>query len=933
MGTQRAEEGLDIAGDRLHHPTGRAARRGRGNARRAVAVVVAGVIVAGPMSALGTAGSEPLSCSISGRITPHAADWYSIDAPHFPVGPQTVSAYAVDPMDRDHLYVTNGASVMRSSDGGCRWDVAYALADSSAAGPGLNAANARIRGIDVSAGAVVYVSIQQSSPVGPRARALVSSDHGATWQPADGPGLAATIGVLRDFDASATNRTSAYALVDVENGELPGGLSLGVGQVLFATSNAGATWDVRALFANDTRVSPPGGAGVVVATGEELDRVEAHPRNPGEVWVYGRAGVFVSDGLGARDLGLGATGVLDISRDGRLVLVYGRDSPDAYMSTDGGASFEKFNARATISSAAAAAANPPFAAVGALGNAYFQMGRTLVDISPYDGRPLSDLQVAAPPGYRFPLVYGHTTYSIEVKAIPKAVRFDDIEEIKTGALQPGPAHKPGVLRPRRERIVLRPGRARTIPYSLRLRSSATPVDVYFLIDVSQSMQGTINGVRAAMQSIVDRLGRAGLDALFGVGAFRSFRDAPAYQRVRDIGPPDDELRRALDSLVARGGDDETQMAALYESVTGDGRYGVPPGLNMHFRKPALKIAILVTDEPISQGGLHPGIATVVDALVDADVKQVGLAIQEGALIGPDDYDNPGQPASELQKVARGSNALAPEGGVDCDGNPGIEISEGGPLVCMVSPGRSSDAEVMANVIVQVVEAVEDVHDLKPAVVSSSATGDVVDSVTPAVFPGRDLKRPHSLSFDVTVRCPDVRARTIFPLTVGVDATRRRLADASLVLVCVPRATPAEEQAPPVAPVFSALVPPAAVVPPAPRPPEPVPEPNPYPNPNPQANPQAQAGLAMQDQKEPQFAFVYQSGANEHAAYRPARDDLDMSTPRRRPGAPPALFVVATGALTSLFAYVMALERTRGAPAVNVARIRRRASRRARRRGV
>jgi len=921
MGTQQAEEGLIITGNQFGGGTAVTLRRsGRRNLRRAVAGAVAALIVAGPMSAFGSAAPEPFPCGLPGRITPHAAHWYSIDVPDFPVGPQAVSGYAVEQSNPKYLYVTNGSSVMRSIDGGCEWEVSYALPESNS-GTALSAANARILEIELSSGGVVYLPIQQTTSAGPRPRVLVSRDRGVSWGAADGPALTATVGRLRDFDVAADYQGSAYALVDVEDAELPAGLSVVAGQVLFATRNAGTTWEPRAFFRSDVGVSRPG-AGVVITGDQELERVKASPDSPTRVWVYGRGGVFVSNGFGASDVGLGPTGVLDLSPDGALILAYDRDAPGGHMSTDGGASFESFNLPVKISSAAAIHPAPPFAAVGGLGRAYFQMGKRLVDVSPLDGRAVSDVQFAPTQKYRYPLVFAHTNYSIEVLAIPNVVKFEKVEEIETGSLGPGRARVPGVLKPRRARLVLRAGRSRTIPYSLLLRSSTTPVDIYFLIDISGSMDGTINGVRAAMQSIVDRLSETGLDALFGVGSFRSFDDAPAYERVRDIGPSDEELRRALDSLTARGGGQETQMAALYESVTGEGRYGVPPGLNMNFRPSSLKIAILVTDEPISQSGNHPPIATVVDALVGADVNQVGLAIQPGPTFGAQNYESPGEPASALQRVARGSNAVAPEGGVDCDGDPQVEIPEGEPLVCIVPPDRSSEAELIADVIVHVVEAVQDIQDLRPAVTPSTSLkvqSEVVDSVSPGVFPKRDLKQPQGLSFDVTVRCPDVRERKTFPLTVGVDAQRTRLADASLVVVCKP--PPArEEQEPPVLPVLSAFVPRAVVLPPLPRPPEPVPEPNPNPNPNPQANPQPQAGFALQRQEQPQLAFAYEEGP---PAYRHANEDLNMSTPRRRPGAPGGAFVIAAGALTSLFAYVMALERSRHQPGPAYVRRRRR----------
>jgi hypothetical protein len=618
--------------------------------------------------------------------------------------------------------------------------------------------------------------------------------------------------------------------------------------------------------------------------------------------------------------------VVDVSLDGGAVFGYGRDNLGGNVSTDRGASFVGFPMSFAVESADVVLGAPvPAAVVGAYGRVLFQ---TLVpgqaspltqDLSPLDGRAVYDVQFAVKNSiFEEPLVFGRTPKTIEVAY---RARGEEVhEEVLSEVLPPEINVADRFLEPASKRIVMHPGQSRTIPYRLGLPAAVTPLDVYFMIDISGSMQGTINGIRAAMQDIVEALSGRDIDVHFGVGAFRAFNDPPAYERVRDIGPPGPAVADALNSLRASGGGAETQMAALMESVTGAGRLGgIPPDLDMSFRPGSLRVAIEVTDEPISQGGSHPPITDVIDALVDHDVKQVGLAIQGPPLLGEPDYDNPGEPASTLQDVAKGSHAVAPEGGVDCDGDADIEIEAGGPLVCLIDPNRADDAALMADAIVNVLKAIEDIQDLDVAV--SDAVGvdgapRVLESVTPEIFPQVDLKEPSAHEFDVTIRCPRVTGKTRYPLDVTVSRRGGALGSASLTVVCKPR--PQDEPVP-ILPVFTPI---AAVLPPLPRPPDPIPEPNPNPQPNPQQNPQA--GFAAQEQQQPQVALAQQEGPALPVEEEGASDEYFATARHHESDIPPLAFIFAAAGITSAYAFAaLARQRTRTAHVGNRRQRRRR----------
>lgn len=875
-------------------------------------------VLASPFATSGVAQAAGVpSCNVPGQITPHPINWYSIRVPGFSTGTEAITDYAVEPLVADRLYVTNGTVVMRSVDAGCHWTQVFAL---PATGNGMNAANSRILEIEVGGPGAVYLPIQQAEPA-PQPHVVVSTDGGSSWNQADGPVMNTLVGRIRDLDVSLGNGAAAAMLLDVELSE-PGVVGAEGQQVLLTTTSSGTTWDVGPgqVLDSDTRVTTPV-ASVSTGGGREMTSIAVNPVRPNEVWLYGPNGVSRYDGATMNDTGLGATTVLDIAMDGRAVLAYSSDSNVGKLSLDGGVSFVTIQSGFPVDSIDIITSTPTEIATGSYGRVLTQTlfpGQArpqLRDISPQDGRAVTDVQVAFPNSVQRPSVYTRTSNTIEVVYEPKGEIIKP-QLVSLDLTEPHVDDGNNKLMPASKTVSLRPGQSRTIDYELNLPGATTPLDVYFMIDISGSMQGTINGIRAAMQDIADRLAHEDIDVNFGVGSFRSYDTPPAYKRERDIGPTGPELAAALNRLTASGGGDETQMAALLQSVTGEGDGSIPPGLNMHFRRGSLPVAIMVTDEPISQGPPHPTYDAVIDALNAHGVEQVGLAIQEPPLLGEQDYGNPGPAAQGLRRVADGTDTVAPYGGVDCDGDGDIDIPAGVELVCFVDPNHSSDAGLMADAIVNIVSALQDVRQLDVQAgpkVSPTSESEVVTDIAPDPLPPLDLKKPSAAQFSLTVTCPHVPRKTVFPIEVGVASYSRTFASAELDVVCVPIMEKAE-----VLTLFSAFVPIAAVPPPPPRPPDPVPEPNPNPQPNPQQNPQAQAGFAAQEQQQPQLALANQEGAAapEVASEGAAADDFYMSDNSER-RIPPIGFIFTTATITCLGGYlVMARERTRTAPARN-----------------
>jgi hypothetical protein len=837
--------------------------------------------------------------------------WYSIKIPPFSSGATTIVDYAVEPLAANRLWVTNGTVVLRSEDSGCHWGEVYAISDTGSE----TGAGSRILEIEPGGSGHIYLAIQETGPV-PRPHVVVTSDAGDTWSQADGPALAGVVGRLRDLDASLGNGAAAAMLVDVELSE-PGVASLQGQQAVLTTATAGTTWDISPLTEGDLSASVAT-VGASSSGGRSMSMLAMNPVRPSEIWLYGENGAARFTPQGLEDAGIGPVSVLDIALDGRAIVAYA-GGETGRVSLDGGGSWSLLRTGFPVDSMDIISSIPLQIATGSYGRVlgqYLYPGQTaplLQNLSPLDGRPVSDLQVGFPESGTRPSIYGRSLNTIEVLYQPTGKPIDR-SQMKIPLVAPPPLTGKNGLAPARKDLRMRPGDSATIPYTLSLPAASTPLDVYFMIDVSSSMQNTINGIKGAMQQIANKLSQSGIPTQFGVGSFSSYDTPPAYEQNRDIGPVGAELAQALNGLRATGGGEETQMAALLQSVTGEGDAVIPPDLNMHFRPGSLRVAIEVTDEPISQGGPHPSYATVTDALLAHGVRQVGLAIMEPPLLGDDDYKNPGGPAQGLQVVAEGSKAVAPEGGVDCDGDGDIELDPNDPLVCIIHPDRADDASLMTDAIVNVVKAIEDIQDLSITAGPGAdpyAMSPIVESITPTILPARDLKEPTYGNFEVTVRCPHVVRPTLFPVDVRVSRPGSAIASADLNVNCVPIVKKAE-----VLPLLAAIIPVAAVPPPPPRPPDPVPEPNPNPQPNPQGNPQT--GFAAQEQQQPQVALAGQEGAGVEpdVAAESAPDEFFMSD-NSESRVPPVGFIFTAAAITSLGGYLLVTnQRTRTAHARN-----------------
>jgi hypothetical protein len=840
--------------------------------------------------------------------------WSRLRPPAFSAGPQQITGYAVHRALPQQVLVTNGVVIMRTLDGSCSWSEVYALPVPGEQAPELDpndpegskiptysSATARISRI-VSYGPIVLALIQEHTPVA-RPHVIFSTDAGSTWRHSDLP-LAAETGTPLDielgFEFGAPGEQSSifmYLLVDESQASAAAAVERPVS--LYVSEDLGSSWERRGQGPGETSLNLPVVGGL--PEGEGLTRLHglAVPLGMGRtVFAYGEAGLFRSDDAGRTlekvntDLVPGRVGLLQAdtvfapSGTSLRLTAYSAGSPFAFRSLDGGRSFTSFATPTEVESSSYDVISGPsgaFLEVGALNLPVY------VDLdAPVQ---LRDVQGSLRIATSERVIFGATDDAIYWRQPFREIPLEDVRDRPTLAEIPDTEVNIGEPRFRDpvRRIVLERGERRTVGYKLDLPPTPTPVDVFFLIDVSGSMQDTIDGVRRALFSIIDRLRLEGVDVWFGVGEYRSYTQPPAYKRRLDVSPPGPGLRRALNSLFASGGQEETQLMALYQVATGEGidepNHHIAPGQQANFRSAAEKVVIHATDAQFSSGDGHPSFEQVAAALNAKGIKQIGIAVGDC---------EPNQrcletPLDGLRRVAADTGTFAPPQGVDCDGDGVTDIIFQEPLACRLERTEVDDAATMAAAIVNTIRALRDDGQVRFA--AYAPTG-VVRRVTPERPLVVNFKQSQVLNYEVTFACPRLKQGRRYDVRLEVSRAAGTLATTTVRVVC----RQPEPEPPPAAPFIAPV---AAVFPP-PRPPQPPnPNPNPQANPNPQPNPNPQSAFAAQEQEQPQLALAHAARQRAEAVPEIERgfnqrtsDEYAFSRHRGTQGPPTGLYVIA-----------------------------------------
>lgn len=898
----------------------RISARPKGVLERVVVGILTTALLIGPFAPLGSA--RPV-CRMGDQYNGPA--WQFQAGPTFSAGPQEITDYAVAAIV-DNLYATNGKAVAKSVDGGCSWDEIFVLPVAPDASVQVTQHEGTI--VDVKPGFAnqVLLAVSQAQPR-LRTHVLIST-NGTTFKEASG--FETHIGSPMEIAVTNFDPERAYLLTsfdEQENESLPA--RTGDLQTLWASDNGGQSWRVAREWGGDRSVAVPG---VPSTPADEEGYEAAHVitgANANDVWLYGPNGVARStDGgpnldlnFAVQDIPVNDVSVYPAGKGVRAVIAEASTSL-LHISTNGGQTWAVVDANQAggtgivESVAPLEGLKPGLFAVSSENGVYTTDGYRFEEESAVGQPPMYDISSYAYKDsvHEMAAIFGRTPQGIWRffdQIPPPPVAPEEILTTASDLVDYDPPPVDGFLQPDKTRLVLDKGEIGNVDYNLDLEAAPSPVDVQFLIDVSQSMGEEITGVRSSMGEIVKQLTDYGVDAWFAVGEYRSYTDTPPYwPLVQNVTPPNynNVINGALNRLVARGGGDETQAAALVQLATGQGQQGpgtafIEKGLQTRWRPGALRVVIHVTDEEISQGEAHPSYDEVGSALRLNKIFQVGLAIQD--LLPPTQVDTnnpaPEKPSVGLREIAERSNANAPEGGVNCDSDPDIEIPEGEELVCEIPPDRSDEVAVITPAIVNIVKSLTDVGVMEYGVRKADGepvSPEFVRAVQPAVSPTVNFKEHNAESFRVTYRCPALKEAKTYNFSAFVRREAGELLSAPIELVCrVPSDPPPKP--PPAALAFIAA---PAFAPPPPRPPDVIAEPNPNPQPQPQGQAQAQGAVASQEQEQPQLAYAAADMSVEELAGERVIEDYQMSRYRKPPAGPNPDLIFAVGAVSLAFLF-------------------------------
>lgn len=695
---------------------------------RALTAALALILVVAPLSL--TAAAVEVCPGVFSDGT-----WTTIASPQYPAGPRSVTEFASDPYAANVIYATNGTSLMATLDQGCSWEARLVLDTLPTLAIPISGANSEIVDIEIPesryAHTQIYLLVAEKAGPVTRPHVVVSRDGGLTWQASD-DGLPPVTGSLNGIHVAPDSPQFAYVQMTHPTGS----------DELYASTNGGRQWERRSKL-------PPEG----IAHGMAVD-----PQNSNELWFWGGGGLYhstnggtsrstinyVPAGITHGDVWHGATAASRIA-------VWEPETSTIGLSRDGGRTWNRMSGPIFGSALAMAHGNSAFDIFVSLHEGLFQYTNAgWRDLTPSSHVDLLDIEVTRTAA---PILVGRTATTLEL-----------LPNIRGGAtLSPFEVHAADVqtygvpeLLPKKVEVTLKPGQEKTVPLDLDLPPLPNPLDVFFLVDTSKSMDTTIAGLRVGMQDIIDDLANSGLDVQFGVGEFKDYPipgygdtqagDFP-YRLDRVIGPADEQLKAALERLESSGGgaldQPESQLTGLYQAATGAGDPPwVPADQDAAFRPEATKVIVNITDAEFHKEAQHPSppFDTVAQALKDKGILQVGLAIY-----GP----NGARGMNDLSDMAAATDTYAPEA-VDCDANGSTDIAVGQPLVCEILDEDYDGSLNLAPAIIATLKAVT--HEVGVELVPGESD-ELVSSITPGPLRNIDLKEPNRVTFDVTFKCP------------------------------------------------------------------------------------------------------------------------------------------------------------------------------------
>jgi hypothetical protein len=859
--------------------------------------------------------------------------WTTYDVPDFANG-GSITGYAVAPFRPTTMFATNGVDVVRTTDGGCSWDPVFTVTGTTPLDYGFRGDASQIVSIQVprspAAQGRVLLLVTERAHTAPRPHVVLSDTAGNSWETGD-VGLPPA-GNPEELLVSPADPRIAYLGIDLADGGL---------DLLFASVDGGSTWTLRSDL---MQIEPNRG----------IQHLAIDPVLPLELWAYGTGGLLRSTDGGAsftsiHDFNRSVVSEVDVyhspTRTIPVVLAFRPEDQDVRISIDNGETWPRTNTPGPVEFGSAVYGKVPtelLISVGGRIHLFHAPSGTWIKLSaPRPG--IVDLSSDQAVEQDF---YGHTTGTIEKYDGPTTQDFKPGEILGPDFDVPGldlddnaRRPPPPALGPENAKLKMKTGASKSVGYRLKLSEKTTKLDVFFLIDTSDTMSGTIQGLIYSVHGIMQRLNDSGLDAHFGIGASRAYTDTAIprqpcdsetdtncernfiYRRLVDLADESnsDELEAALETLHAEaGGRFDSQLGALWAIATGNEIDDDPPGMqpsdveagqDATFRADSLNLVFVATDEPFARGDEGdrdfsvsdfgritppdiPSFDEVADAFAPHGAKVLGLAIGQTLETGRDTVNNGAPtPLGDMQTIAEMTGALAPAGGVDCDGDGTPELEARMPLVCPVRRSNVDDGENLAAAITKLVEAVRGTTSIELDVVRGD---DVVAGIKPAVHPRVVLQQPNLLDYEVTYSCPDRLQGKKVTVELAAKTPVRTLDSVETIVSCLEEKV--EEPVLPIDPVipFAFVLPP--LLPPAPPPIVEI-APGAQGQAQAQSQAQAQGAMASQEQEQPQLAYVGVMLDHREAI----QEELAMSDRRRRSEVP-QWATLGTGAAFMSLAY-------------------------------
>ena len=441
-------------------------------------------------------------------------------------------------------------------------------------------------------------------------------------------------------------------------------------------------------------------------------------------------------------------------------------------------------------------------------------------------------------------------------------------------------------------IRLEPDKPQRTQLKVMLGAQPNPLDLGFIIDNSDNMEPGIDGVLCSIHRLAVRLRDRGIDARFGISSYND-RIAKRYRRVIDMTPDPEKLLRTVKTFYTEVGFEEPMRTALFQAATGAGLSTmeqedpndpptaprsvpvvVDPGLNLTLRPHTERVFMVVANEPYEEfTDDEPTVTQVTDALKQKGIKAFGIQLVHPVIEGVTGDAGLNQPRpiilrQQLETFARGTNAVAPRGGTDCDGGGTPDIPEGGPLVCAIDTEGMRDS--IGDTIVALLDSSRQIADTE--VVPETTSGLAMD-VEGAEGKGVNVKQPSELAGALVVSCTAKQAGRRYPISLAVMVGPRKVASVPGIVTCgkLPSLAPSKAEPRDAAPTEES---------PAPTKREPGSAPTPTGNDAPQ--PQTGGAPASQPQPQPQAAAA---AAPQGPPPQPA--PINSPSPSTSPGASPS----------------------------------------------